>query len=60
MNVQETYNTEVRDLSAEEINAVCGGILPILLGIGLFELGVIGGTVAANISYGKPWYGSWD
>jgi hypothetical protein len=51
---------EVRLLEASELDAVNGGIIPVLVGIGvgimLFEVGMIVGMGAANYKYtGSVW-----
>jgi hypothetical protein len=51
--IRSEFGADMRLVQEDELEAVSGGILPLIGGlIMLFELGMIGGAIAADYKYG--------
>jgi hypothetical protein len=52
----QSDNPDIHLLQEDEINAVSGGIIPLIIAAELFSLGFMGGVVACNVANNRPWY----
>jgi hypothetical protein len=54
--IQSESNPDIRPLQEVEINAVSGGIIPLIIAAELFALGFMGGVVACNVANNSDWW----